>query len=62
MPEILAILTTAATLLPELEGIGALVQKRIEGHAFNDEDLAKLDDIAQALNAKAEATAASQGA
>jgi hypothetical protein len=55
---ILSILTAAAQLIPELEAAVPVITKAIEGQDLNDDDLTALDTVAQGLNAKVEAAAA----
>lgn len=55
---LIAILTVAAQLIPELEAAVPVITKAINGDAVNDSDLLALDTVAEALNAKAAAAAA----
>lgn len=62
MPAIIAALTAAVQLAPEIEALIPLVQKVIGGQQLNDADLATLRATADAIDAAVAAKLAAQQA
>lgn len=62
MPAILAILTAAAALLPEIEQALPIAENMLNGGTPSAADLATLESVTAALNAQAAAAETAAGA
>lgn len=62
MPEILALLTAAAALLPEIQTVLPIAENMINGGTPSAADIAALQSVTATLNAQATAAETAAGA